>query len=251
MSWLRIEGKMPQHAKVAPLSDSAFRLHVTAMAWAAEFHTDGQIPCDMVSGLTRAPGGKKLASIIDELARAKLWHVLDGCYQIHDFLDWNMSKADYEARARAGSAGGKAKASKTVASARISTKQNSSKRLAESESESDTESDQKKRSGPHAEVIDHYFSVFESLRGSKPIFDGHEGTAVKRLLKKLNGDTGKAKAIISNALSPACWGSDNRTILDIARDPTKWVSASLPKSNGARTPPQPNDETNRYVPPTI
>ena len=89
MSWLRIEGKMPQHHKVAPLSDAAFRLHVTAMAWSVEFRTDGLIGPKIVASLTQAPVGKKLQRAIDELVQAKLWHVLDGCYSIHDFLDWN------------------------------------------------------------------------------------------------------------------------------------------------------------------
>ena len=64
MSWLRIEGRMPQHHKVAPLSDAAFRLHMTAMAWSVEGKTDGRITKAIPATLTRAPQGKKLTEAL-------------------------------------------------------------------------------------------------------------------------------------------------------------------------------------------
>ena len=120
MSWLRIEGKMPGHRKVAPLSDAAFRLHVTASAWCAEHRTDGRVPLDIPATLTRAPQGKALKSCVDDLLARVLWHKLEDCYQIHDYLEWNWSASDYERRASSGQAGGRAKASKRLASATAS-----------------------------------------------------------------------------------------------------------------------------------
>jgi len=111
MSWLRIEGRMPQHHKVAPLSDAAFRLHVTAMAWSVEGKTDGKIPFLIPQTLTRAPSGKKLREIVDELVRMGLWIEGSDAYQIHDFLQWNLSASEIAARSemksRAGAAGGR------------------------------------------------------------------------------------------------------------------------------------------------
>ena len=78
---------------------------------------------------------------------------------------------------------------------------------------------------PAKAVTDFYFKIFEEKRGTKPVFGGAEGTAVKNLLKKLNGDAEKATSIISNAFNS--WGSDTRTILEIAHNPSKWVSATL------------------------
>lgn len=112
MSWLRIEGRMPQHAKVAPLSDAAFRLHITAMAWSVEGKTDGRIPASVPGTLTRAPRGKALKNALSELVTARVWLPLgaDG-YEIHDFLQWNLSATEIDSRsaakARAGSMGGK------------------------------------------------------------------------------------------------------------------------------------------------
>ena len=73
MSWLRIEGKMPTHEKVAPLSDAAFHLHVTAKAWCVEHETDGRMRTGIPGTLTRAPHGKALTAAIKELVDAVLW----------------------------------------------------------------------------------------------------------------------------------------------------------------------------------
>jgi hypothetical protein len=97
VSWLRIEGRMPQHRKVAPLSDRAFRLHVTAKCWCVEQESDGIVPADIPSTLTAAPRGKALKDTIAELVKAQLWHETDGGYRIHDFLQYNPSHAQQEA----------------------------------------------------------------------------------------------------------------------------------------------------------
>lgn len=111
MSWLRIEGRMPQHHKVAPLSDAAFRLHVTAMAWSVEGRTDGRIPKGVPATLTRAPIGKKLTAALLELTKSRAWTEVGDDFEIHDFLQWNLSAADIaarsEAKAKAGASGGK------------------------------------------------------------------------------------------------------------------------------------------------
>lgn len=117
MSWLRVEGRMPQHKKVAPLSDTAFRLHVTAMAWCVEERTDGRVPINIPATLPAAPRGKILQKALDELVAAGLWIVVGDQTQwtIHDFLSYNPSAAQAaelaSARALAGRTGGKRSAS--------------------------------------------------------------------------------------------------------------------------------------------
>lgn len=97
MSWLRIEGRMPQHRKIAPLSDRAFRLHITAQAWCVEEESDGLVPSGIPQTLTASPRGKALKDTIAELVAAQLWDVVDGGYRIHDFLEYNPSHAQQEA----------------------------------------------------------------------------------------------------------------------------------------------------------
>lgn len=116
MSWLRIEGKMPNHEKVSALSDAAFRLHVSAMAWSVEFESDGRLAAHIPETLPKAPRTRALlARALSELTSADLWERGDdGAYVIHDFLKYNpssaQSKAVREQKTAAGAAGGRAKA---------------------------------------------------------------------------------------------------------------------------------------------
>jgi hypothetical protein len=114
VTWFRIEGKMPQHAKYAPLSDTAFRLAITAGCWCSENMTDGLIPKAMVAVLTAAPRGKKLTDSVGSLVRAGIWEERGEHWYLHDFLDWNMSREQWLKRVAAASAGGNAKASRSA-----------------------------------------------------------------------------------------------------------------------------------------
>lgn len=106
MSWFRIEHKLPSHGKVAPISDAAFRLHITAGCWCAEHMTDGHVPAAMPEAMTKAPRGKALAGVLAELLKAGLWERTEDGYLIHDYLAYNMSRAEYELKALAGRSGG-------------------------------------------------------------------------------------------------------------------------------------------------
>ncbi len=83
---------MPSHPKVAPLSDAAFRVHVTTLAWCVEHGTDGVVPRGVPATLTAAPRGKRMGAVIDELVTARLWipaNDVAGGWEIHDFLAFN------------------------------------------------------------------------------------------------------------------------------------------------------------------
>lgn len=111
MTWLRLDDQFHRHRKVAPLSDAAFRLHVTVMLECSAQLTDGRIDCALVPLLPRAPSTRaKLEKISQELVQAGLWSRDGNSWVIHDFLDWNPSAEEVrrkrEARAKAGKKGG-------------------------------------------------------------------------------------------------------------------------------------------------
>lgn len=110
MSWVRFESKMPTHPKVAPLSDAAFRLHMTATCWCGDHMTDGLLPRGVPASLTMAPRGKALAKVVAELVTAELWELTADGYEIHDYLVYNLSRAQHEEslrlKAEAGRLGG-------------------------------------------------------------------------------------------------------------------------------------------------
>jgi hypothetical protein len=83
------------------------------------------------------------------------------------------------------------------------------------------------------ELIDHYFAEFERRRGSKPCFGSREGKAANEVLDAVKGNIDEAKSIVTNAYDS--WWGDKFTILDIAKDPSKF---RMSKSNGNQTGPQ-------------
>lgn len=107
MPWAKLDESFPDHPKVAGLSDKAFRLHITAICYCARMLTDGEVPTHILS---RIGATQKLAA---ELQTAGLWESTSrGSWLIHDYLEYNPTRADVEAvrtkRQAAGQAGGKA-----------------------------------------------------------------------------------------------------------------------------------------------
>lgn len=115
MPWLNMDENFPEHPKVDGLSDSAFRLHVSGMCYAARHLTDGLIPADKVQRLV--PRFRRAA--VEELVSKGVWywHESIQTYEVHDYLDWNRSRAEIttererlrKVRSEAGKKGAKAR----------------------------------------------------------------------------------------------------------------------------------------------
>lgn len=110
MSWARLDDQFHLHTKVAPLSDRAWRLHVTAILECARHLTDGRVSRKLVPTWPMAPRGAALRDTIDELIDARLWLPTDDGWDVNDYLEWNPP-ADAvaerrEARKLSGRAGG-------------------------------------------------------------------------------------------------------------------------------------------------
>lgn len=100
MPWVRFDDTFPVHRKVDGLSDTAFRLHVSAIFWCARNLTDGAVPeedLELVTARVRAP-----ARFATELVRRGLWHKqghdcpecpqIAGSWVIHGYLEFQPSK---------------------------------------------------------------------------------------------------------------------------------------------------------------
>jgi hypothetical protein len=84
-----MDDNFADHPKVDALSHGAFRLHVAGLCYCAKHLTDGVVPAERIARLIRGYRPAMLA----ELNRAKLWLAHPDGYEIHDFLDWNRSRA--------------------------------------------------------------------------------------------------------------------------------------------------------------
>lgn len=85
MAWVRIHDGALTHPKLVGLSDKAFRLWVWGLCYCQMHLTDGAIPAAAI------PQPVRTATV---LSLAKLWDARDdGGFDVHDYLDWNDSKA--------------------------------------------------------------------------------------------------------------------------------------------------------------
>jgi hypothetical protein len=92
MPWARLDDRFSEHPKIVGLTDRAFRLHVSAIVYAARNRTDGRI----AASLPRAWGF--MPRHVQELVSSHLWDPIDGGWAIHDYLDYNPSRAEAEER---------------------------------------------------------------------------------------------------------------------------------------------------------
>lgn len=99
MTWVNLDDQMPEHPKVAVLSDGAFRLHLSAIFYCNRHLTDGVVHATIVPRLM--PRYRK--NYLDELLTVTgtngdepLWIPHGNSYEIHDYLDWNKSRADVQ-----------------------------------------------------------------------------------------------------------------------------------------------------------
>ena len=90
MTWVKLDDRFPDHPKVLALGDDYERglaLHVRGLCYAAGNLTDGFVP---------ARAFREDVAIAARLVAVGLWKEVAGGYLIHDFLDFNKSKAQVE-----------------------------------------------------------------------------------------------------------------------------------------------------------
>lgn len=101
---VRVHSGMPEHPKVEPLSDAAFRCLVEAWCLCRRTGNDGRIPVRVWTSRWKAKARK-------EVIEAGLAHADGDVIQMHDWLDHQPSAAELDAkrkvRAEAGRKGGK------------------------------------------------------------------------------------------------------------------------------------------------
>jgi hypothetical protein len=105
VAWANLDDQFPKHPKIVGLTDGAFRLQVSGICHAAQYLTDGLIQPETVPILMP----RYRSRVLDELVDKGLWIPDGAAYTIHDYLEWNRSKAqvlaERERRSKAGRKG--------------------------------------------------------------------------------------------------------------------------------------------------
>jgi hypothetical protein len=138
MTWVRLEDTFPEHPKVLAAGDAATMVFIRGLCYSARYLTDGFVPLAAARTLGTARQVTTLVAI-------HLWDQADGGYRIHDYLRYNPTRAQVEAkrtdlsekRAAAGRLGGRATFNREDGA-----KQNASK------AESKTQANEKQNESP-------------------------------------------------------------------------------------------------------
>lgn len=101
MPYLNLDDAYPDHPKVEALSDAAYRLHGSAMFYAARFRLDGYLTRAQLRARSRWSTRTERELVDQRLLHApgepcESKHCPDDDgerYRLHDFLEWNKSRA--------------------------------------------------------------------------------------------------------------------------------------------------------------
>ena len=107
MTWVKLDDQFADHPKVVAAGPMAAWLYVCGLTYAARLMTDGYIPNAQVRRLADIEGADEQAQ---RLVDVGLWEVVEDGFQIHDYEDYQLTRADIEKKRAAGQAGGKASA---------------------------------------------------------------------------------------------------------------------------------------------
>lgn len=108
MAWARLDDRFHDNRKVRRAwrrCPAAIGLHVMAITYCAGHLTDGVVDLDFVED--RMPSARLRDRAVGTLVDAGLWHVVDDGWKIHDFAEFNGTRAEVEARRAAKSEAGK------------------------------------------------------------------------------------------------------------------------------------------------
>lgn len=90
MAWVKLDDQFTDHPKIVAAGPQAGWLHVCAMCYASRYLTDGFIPINVIPRLMTGNTTK----LVETLVAVGLWETAEGGYQIHDYLEYNPSRAD-------------------------------------------------------------------------------------------------------------------------------------------------------------
>ena len=95
--WVRVDDQFPDHIKLATLGRAmplCGWLYVCGLAFCNRQLTDGRIPKLKVHSLTSFKGLANVETLATLLVRSGLWEEQEHDYLVHDYLDYQLSRAE-------------------------------------------------------------------------------------------------------------------------------------------------------------
>lgn len=101
MSWGRFDDRARENLKVRRAGTEAFALWTAAILWCCEHATDGRVPKELLPDVWRPIGERFDHAAVARVCVENRLFIDDGdAYLVHDFLEFNPSKAEQEDKKR-------------------------------------------------------------------------------------------------------------------------------------------------------
>lgn len=97
MAWARIDDSILDHPKILMAGEEAADLFIRSIIWCNKHLTDGHLPHEACTNLTRKRSYRKQ---IAALVRVGLWEEVEGGYRIRGFLEHNDSAEEVKRKRR-------------------------------------------------------------------------------------------------------------------------------------------------------
>ena len=95
MTWAKFCDTILDHPKCIEAGEDATSLFIRSVVWCCKHLTDGRIPRAAVRTITARADADDLAA---RLVAVGLWEDRDGAWWVHDFLDYNPSRAEVDGK---------------------------------------------------------------------------------------------------------------------------------------------------------
>jgi hypothetical protein len=103
MPWVKLDDQFAEHPKMAAAGPLGLAMQVAALCYSNRHLTDGFIPHVMAKKLIDLDGIRGVAwrGVVKRLVEVGAWREVPGGWQIHDYADYQPSKAQVEEERRA------------------------------------------------------------------------------------------------------------------------------------------------------
>lgn len=98
MTWLKIDDGVRTHPKIVQAGPAAAWQWFCGNCYCRQHLTDGFIPDGMLASLVPGVNEREARKLAAILVGVNLWHATEGGFTVHDFLDWNPTKAEVLAK---------------------------------------------------------------------------------------------------------------------------------------------------------
>ena len=98
MAWGKLDDGYHENPKMLRVGIPATGLHARAISYCARHETDGHIPATWVAGQLVEFKPTEQARIVRALVDVGLFEQHNGGFVVNDYLDYNPSKAELDAR---------------------------------------------------------------------------------------------------------------------------------------------------------